>query len=386
MDRTDGVGLATTSTYQLLTHCARVEDDPAQHHQLAQTASELTTWADLPAHAERHGLGPLLYTHLQAAGVSVPARIKLELQGLYLRHRYANRVRAQVLAEILATYRAAGIQALVLKGAALAHLVYPQPGLRPMRDLDLLVRKSEAGQAQQLLTDLGFEVPLLSPTDPLPGKHLAAATRPVEGLSISVEIHHNLFNIGSPASLELDDLVVSPLAFALEGQTAYTLPYEEMLWHLCQHLMLIAQPFRLIWLADIVGLAERFAPEIDWGRVERQYPLVLSTLSLFHFMTPLSERLRRTAPLKIGRAPQGIGLEFQGWPRTSIRQQRAAGKGYGRILADTFFPAEWWLRLYYGLGSARPLFWSRWLRHPLHILSWVRRLLLERLGWLEDEG
>ena len=33
------------------------------------------------------------------------------------------------------------------------------------------------------------------------------------------------------------------------------------------------------------------------------------------------------------------------------------------------------------LGSDYPLFWYRWLRHPLYILGHVVRACLERLGW-----
>lgn len=363
--------------------CARAECNVTHYRQLAQEAAEFTEWEKVPAHAEVHGLGPLLYVHLLAAGVPFPPAVKRELLGLYLRHRYANQVRMRVLHEILTAYDAAGIQALVLKGAALCHLIYPEPGLRPMRDLDLLVKKSETRQAQNLLADLGFNAPL-SASGTLPDKHLAAATLHTEGLLVSVEIHHNLFSETYPVSMEMDDLTVAPLSFSLgpDGLTAYTLGYEDMLWHLCQHMILTAGVFganRLIWVADIVSFAEHFVAEIDWGRVEERYPLILNTLSLLHFMTPLSKTLLSQVPLEIGRAPQGIGEDFQGWPRSSLAAQRK--KGYQRILCDTFLPSEWWLRLYYGLGSAHPVFWCRWVRHPLHILGWVKQLLLERMGW-----
>ncbi len=347
--------------------------------ELVQQVNIVNNWPEVLAQANAHGLGPLLYFHLKTAEVGLPPEVKRELAGLYLRHRHANGVRAQVVAEILAAFQAEAIPALALKGFALAHLLYPEPGLRPMRDIDLLVKPAKARRAQALLAELGFSAPL-PPADSLPGKHMANATRQVAGLTISVELHHNLFNIAHPYSLELDEIAAPPVSFALGNLTAYTLPHEEMLWHLCQHLTLIGQPFRLIWLADIVGLAERFAPEIDWRRVERNYPQVLSALLLFHFITPLSEQLGRAAGLKIGPVPAGVGQEFQGWPARSIRQLRAPGKGYGRILRDTFWPAEWWLRLYYGLGSARPLFWHRWLIHPLRVLGWVGQLMAERLG------
>lgn len=367
--------------YALLAFAARPEGSPVYYEQLAELASQLTNWNEAPSQAETHGLSPLLYVHLQAANIALPPDIKRQLQGLYLRHRHANQVRTQALGEILAAYQQAGIQVLLLKGAALAYLAYPQPGLRPMRDIDLLVETSRAWQAQRLLADLGFNAPA-GGKDELPSKHLAAATRRIEGFLVSVEVHHNLFHDDYPVSMSLADLTTPPLPISLpQSLSAQTLGYEDMLWHLCHHIVNIAHPFRLIWLADIVGLAERFAAEIDWQRIERDYPRILATLSLFHAMTPLSESLLQQARVKIGRMPQGIGLEFQGWPRFSLAQQHA--KGYARILYDTFFPSEWWLRLYYGVGTTRPIFWQRWLRHPHHILGFVARYLLSKVGHLK---
>jgi hypothetical protein len=369
----------STSTYALLAHCARLSCAPSDADQLARLTAEFTAWDSLPGEAEAHGLGPLLYTYLLAAGVVLPRHTKRALQALTLRHRHANQVRAQVLVEILMAFQAAGITAVVLKGAALAHLLYPQPGLRPMRDLDVLVKKAKARQAQALLADLGFLAPLPHGST-LPGKHLAAAYRTTEGLRVSVEIHHNLFNDDLPAIFTLDHLTRPPLPVSINDLTAYTLPGEEMLWHLCQHLNSIGQPLRLIWVADIVGLAERLANELNWARIKRNYPLVHSTLSLLHFISPLSDDLRQRAGLDIGPPPTGICQEFQGWPRTSVGQQRGSGKSYGRILADTFWPSEWWLRLYYGLGSAGAIGRHRWVIHPLRVLGWVNQLLRERVS------
>ncbi len=365
----------------LLCLAARV-NGRAYYPPLIQAAGRYSAWPTLAGRAENHGLGPLLYTHLTAAGAAVPLEARRELQALYLRHRHANRVRSAALAEILDCFEAAGIRALVLKGAALAYLVYPDPGQRPMRDMDLLVRKAQARPAQVLLAGLGFEAPLPGP-GPLPGKHLAAATRSEQGLSLSVEIHHNLFSPGRRLSLELEDLASPPAGFTLAGRTAFTLPYEPLLWHLCQHLLLMRQPLRLIWVADIVGLAERFAGQIDWDLVARRYPLVLSTLSLLHFLTPLPADLLAVAPVKIGPRPEGVGQEFDGWPRQAMAGQHR--KGWPLILRDTFWPPEWWLRLYYGLGSAGPLVWGRWLGHPLQVLAWAGQLMLERAGLREPD-
>ena len=388
--------------YRLLALCARAECSATHYARLARKAAKLTTWKGVPAQAEAQGMAPLLYVHLKAAGVQLPQATKRELQGLYLRHRQLNRVRMRVLRDVLAAFDAAGIRALVLKGAALAHLVYPEPGLRPMSDLDLLVPESELRRAQSLLVKLGFDAPLPSGPTP-PHRHLAAATLQTEGLSVQVEVHYKLFSdyfdhvlsharsLLTPwrlareddrAATALNGLTTAPQSFALADLTAYSLGYEDTLGHVCWHLASHVNAWesgRLIWVADVVSLAERFASEIDWERVRRCYPSVLDTLSLLHFMTPLSDKLLSRANVKIGRAPKGIGQVYGGWPQA--RRESWRERGYGRVLHDTLFPSEWWLRLRYELGSARPLFWHRWVRHPLYVVGHVARACLERLGW-----
>jgi hypothetical protein len=363
--------------YPILALCARAQGHPTQYQRLRQQAANLTDWSNLPAQTETHGLTPLLYTHLHAAEISIPAPIKEQLQARAIQHSHANRVRAKTLAEVLAAFQTARIDALVLKGAALAHLVYPQPGLRSMRDVDLLVSRSQARQAQSLLAELGFNAPL--PGHSLPAKHLPNAQREVEGLPVSIELHHNLYADGDSGT-ELEALYSAAVPFNVEHVTAYTLGYEDMLAHIYQHLRinLLLDSLRLIWIADLVSLAERFANEIDWPRVN---PRLRHALAVCHWLTPLSEELLKTAPFNPGRPPQGIGtsvgMEFQGWPRYALAAQRH--KGYVGILRDSFFPAEWWLRFYYGLPAGLstkfridPVFWwGRLARHPLHILGWV---------------
>ncbi|MBN1978923.1 MAG: nucleotidyltransferase family protein [Anaerolineae bacterium] len=383
----------SAATYQLLALCARAECRPIHCRQLALAAGAATDWEDVLAQAEMHHLSPLLYTHLKAAGVAIPATVKRELRSRSMRHLVANQVRTRVLCDILSVYEAACIPVLVLKGAALSHIIYPDISLRPMSDLDLLVPASEAHRAQQVLADLGFEAPPLSSSMPH-HRHLTEVTKCVEDIPVTVEVHRRLcsdyfdsaFSYIRAALLgqrvkqgrsqtALDGVTGPPYPFTVDGLTARTLGHEDALGYLCRHLVSHVNAWdfgRLIWMADIVSLAERFAAEIDWGRVQRQSPVVLRTLSLLHVMTPLSDELLKRASIEIGQAPEGIGVEFQGWPQ--VRRGRS-------VLRDTFFPSEWWLRLRYNLGSTHALFSHRWIRHPLYIVGQAVRALLERLGW-----
>ncbi len=363
----------------VLLHSAYTHNQTVCASQLTKASQTVTDWTGITNQAESHGLGPLLYNHIQAGTIQPPAAIKRELQGLFLRHRHANQVRAKVLGQILAAYHTANIKVLVLKGAALAQLSYPHPGLRPMRDMDLLVAPHQVRQAQTILTELGFVAPLPA-DDTLPSKHLTSASLHTQGMQVSVEIHHNLFHDNYVTSLTTETLTSDPLLFSLpDGSIAYTLGYQDMLWHLCHHIANIAHPFRYIWLADITGFAETCADKIDWTFIKQHYPRILNILDLFHKVIPLSNTLQQTAGLQPSRPTQGLetqglGLEFAGWPRYSLAQQKS--KGHKRIISDTLFPPEWWLRLYYGTGSGAAHLWTRWGRHPWHIFGLVLQVLI----------
>lgn len=363
------------AVHPLLAHCARLQSDAAHQARLAELAAGVEDWAALLAEAERHGLGPLLHWHLRASHAPVPQEVRRTLQAGYIRHRHANRVRLNLLAQVLRAYAEAGLEVRVVKGGALAHLLYPDPTLRPMSDLDLLVRPADLPRAREALSTLGLTS---GPAEASPDKSLPTVGRQIEGVWVGVELHQDLFEPGFPASLTLEGLSEPPLPFAtgVEGVIGHTLGYEELLWHLCQHLRFHATvflPWRLIWVADIVGLVERFAAQLDWERMARRYPEALDTLSLLHWLTPLPQSLLVQVRLPLGVRPSGVGEDFDGWPRHALAAQRA--KGWRGVLRNTLWPAEWWLRLHGGLSAAAPLWRRRWLQHPLEIAGWGCNLI-----------
>lgn len=63
----------------------------------------------------------------------------------------------ETLSGTICTLRAAGVEVVALKGAALAFFHYPDPGLRPMGDLDLLLRDPrDLARATEALTGAGW--------------------------------------------------------------------------------------------------------------------------------------------------------------------------------------------------------------------------------------
>jgi hypothetical protein len=246
--------------FALLALCAQAHAHPSQVTQLRQHAATLKDWNDLPALAEAHGLVPLLLTHLQAAGVPIPGAIKQQLVGYYMQHAHAARVRERLLVDILRRYQAAGIDLLLLKGAALAQLVYPQAVLRPMRDIDILVRAEDVYRAYALLPEIGFSLPSNAHYGLGPDHHHLTAIKCVaDGFSVSVEVHHALHLNERGHPLRYDTYAPTARSFTIGGLTAQTLGYEETLWHIYRHAFCMPpgyEPLRLIWVADLISLVE----------------------------------------------------------------------------------------------------------------------------------
>ena len=86
---------------------------------------------------------PSLCVLAQAGLLELPEAVFQRSQALYTRVAARWLAREVWLAPLLARFAEAGIEVMPLKGAALQGTVYPQAGMRPMTDVDLLVRQPE---------------------------------------------------------------------------------------------------------------------------------------------------------------------------------------------------------------------------------------------------
>ncbi|MFN0124416.1 MAG: nucleotidyltransferase family protein [Blastocatellia bacterium] len=126
---------------------------------LAQEAAP--DWATIVRRARLHLIAPLLRRQLALAGGldHLPAPVRQELdehcQGLAARELAALHKCRQLLGELAA----AGITAIPLKGTALILSgCYPQPGLRPASDIDLLAPREQLAQAERIAGASGWRL------------------------------------------------------------------------------------------------------------------------------------------------------------------------------------------------------------------------------------
>ncbi len=171
--------------------------------------------------------------------------------------------------DALSALRAADIDVLVLKGAALARWLYPEPYLRTRSDIDLLLRsEADVVRCRDALLALGYEdldLPLLPPT------YERAYRKPIGKGEHSVDVHWRLSNHPAFAhSFSFNDLWVErQSSTGLPG--GWALGPVHALIHACLHracnLTEVAGD-RLIWLYDIALLVPRLS-DSDWTLLAR---------------------------------------------------------------------------------------------------------------------
>lgn len=114
-------------------------------------------WDALDAMAAQHRLRPLLLHRARAAGDwPVPPEVLARWAGANRDAALASLRYKAALGDLVRILGDAGITFLALKGARLAWRDYPAPGLRPLRDLDLLVAEGEVERAFAVLEAAGL--------------------------------------------------------------------------------------------------------------------------------------------------------------------------------------------------------------------------------------
>jgi hypothetical protein len=253
-------------------------------------------------------LFPLVYRRLAAAGVDDPRLDKLK--GV-LRHSWS---RNQLLfhhgAAAVRAFGEAGIDTLLLKGAALATLVYRDPGVRPMEDLDLLVHRQDAARAMDVLRAAGWH-----PTSARPEERLAVwhADSFVDEGGRALDLHWNaLWQLSDDA-----ELWAASVPAALNGVPTRALGHADQLLHVCVHGLRWASVPPIRWVADGVLTVRAAGPALDWGRLVRVARANDVTLAAGHalaylreaFAAPVPEEV--TAELAAARKPVHERLAFR---------------------------------------------------------------------------
>ncbi len=299
--------------------CLRARHDAAAWRELcARAERDALDWDRLSRLAVGRRVAPLLHGLLRDAAF-VPDAARRRLRGAYLANAHRNVVLLHEVEAVVAALERAGVETIVLKGAALIRSVYGDAAVRPLMDVDLLVRRRDLPAALEVVAGLGFAPHRAGPRDyavaEFESELLVVKPGPVP---VPVELHWSLFD--SPYYQERIDLdfcwrTAAPLRFG-ETPTRMLGPTAQLL-HLCGHLVLHHGGEDLLWETDIAEVVRLHGTAIDWDALCRwaaELDLVIA--------------LQRTL---LGPTTGGIAIPSAG--REALTRLRPSA-GEARIVAD----------------------------------------------------
>lgn len=295
-------------------------DDPSGDRLLEALGADIN-WPRLIDLSVRHRVMPLLCARLQSLGERNPAprEIMAGLKTLRRLNEGKNLLLTMKLAEILDVFGRNGVEAIVLKGPALAAAAYGSIGMRQFDDLDILIRPRDYACVKSLMAGLGFR----------PDKEFTPAQEAIHlrrhhdfGYSdaqkgIYIEIHIRLTETFHKIKLETESLFTRRNVVATEGYNLPSLSARDALIHLCAHGALHAWP--LLGMICDVGALVASRRDWAWGEILEETG---------------KAGLRRILLLGLRLARDAVGLELAEEVESEARADAAAGKLEKQVLSD----------------------------------------------------
>lgn len=207
---------------------------------------------------------PLVYRALIDDGVDDPDLGRL--RGVQRRTWYVNQLRFRSLASALEVLGDAGVDALLLKGSAWALTVYPDIGLRPMHDCDVLVRPALVERAVAALVDGGWRAAGRLPTN-FARRHQEIDL--LDGQDRVVDLHWHLSTwLVAPGQEMTADEPFWDRSVPLEvfGVPTAALDPTDALLHAVLHGAWAGWRFAPQWVADAVYIVGD-GTAIEWDRI-----------------------------------------------------------------------------------------------------------------------
>ncbi|MDQ0377655.1 nucleotidyltransferase family protein [Amycolatopsis thermophila] len=275
-------------------------------------------WAALLEAAREHRMTGLLTAAIGAGAFPATCGQAREVTSAHAKNQMRVLALEGELLRILGLLEGAGIESRVLKGTAAAHLDYPDPALRSVNGLDVLVRADDIARSVAVLGTAGFE---RTPAEPRPGFDRrfdkGMTLRPPAGYELDL---HRTFVPGPWGRMvDLDAVWDAGEEFTVAGRAVRALSRPNRFLHACYHAALGNWPLRLGSLRDVAEMlrvldhapAEVLRTAAAWGAEAVVAAAVADAVRLLGIKVPGELARWAVAYVPSAREESWLGLHAQ---------------------------------------------------------------------------
>jgi hypothetical protein len=226
-------------------------------------------WQCLADRALRFKVEGLLYHALKSLdfpALQIPDEIRNSLRKAYRNQATLNASLFFDAVKVLKSLAENHLPVIALKGLALAKSIYGDIALRPMSDIDLLLREKDLVNAGRILLALGYQQSFPDWESSVKAYHHLPPFTNKNGAMI--ELHWNIVTPDSPIKVDLDGLWERARFIKVDDVEVLAFSPEDLFLHLCIHAGFHLQTgLDFIPFCDLAGLIKTSAVKINWQTV-----------------------------------------------------------------------------------------------------------------------
>jgi hypothetical protein len=381
-----------------IVHCVLFQSGAAEEEALSGltgVSGAAVRWDRLLERAIDGGVAPMAYLFFADKPAAIPAYALDRLREEYRLAGVEHIKVREFTRRILAVCADEGLDIVALRGIAFAELLYPDAAIRPVSDIDLLVRPEEAGRLEKLLTIQGYAR--------IPG-HANQWTN----AAVVVDVHTDL--VGGDriaarrraARIDMEAVWEAAVPAVIAGMSVRILGWTDTLLACGLHALKHSCD-RMLWFADLAALLHT-PRTVPWDAViarARRFRLEKPT---YYALSYLTQTIGAPVP---GEVLETLRPARTGWLEKRCMDRILRGGSSGRFgemftlfmmdhpydrwrfIKETCFPNREVLEQSYGVSDAgRFSARLRRVRHVADMAYGVIRGGLERSGYRQssDEG
>ncbi|HSE84410.1 MAG TPA: nucleotidyltransferase family protein [Thermodesulfobacteriota bacterium] len=397
---------------KLILLCSRPKVSESALNQVKELVKLPLDWEEVLESASWHGVAPLLYHNLKGLYLSfaIPQKAMGQLKKAYHENLARNMYLYNELDRILESFDAKGINIIVLKGAALAGTVYGNIALRPMNDIDLLVKEEDIAYTEKTMSELGYLFQGEKPLEWYRENHFHLAYIHPEK-NVLVEIHWHIGRKSHPSQIALTDTGIikrwweRAQSLQIANRKALMLSPDDLIFHLSLHFLkhrfmsqgrdfksVFTSRWALIQLCDIFLAINYYGDKINWTSLELESERcgvngpVLSTLYIVGKFMGNADDSYKSAVYEFTQKGLDKGLIELMERRLFIREDAIPGILFQSMLTDEFynklkillrgvFPQPEVLSKKYSLSLSSKRLYLYYLIRPFVVLLKYRKLI-----------
>ncbi len=196
----------------------------------------------------------------------LPENIRDSWQGQFYNNLKRNETILLGLSKAVRQLKNSGVSVILLKGSSLLVDTYPNSGLRPMGDADILIKKNDMPQIVQIFQEISLE---LCRHDPASSTGEFDIDLMFSGDKICVEVFPNLYQyerfkgvLWSSNGIWENSRLVN-----FEGEPARVLSFQDQLLHLCQHICIEHLLSNIMHFLDIREFIKQHENSLNWSKL-----------------------------------------------------------------------------------------------------------------------